>query len=205
MSSTLVESGDAGGTADAEPPSRDATAPPLALEVQRACDAADLPDDDQLRAWVQAALAEGLAQPRPAALTLRIVDADEGAELNRHYRGRTGPTNVLSFPFEPPSGVPPEALDALGAELESDLAAQLGDIVICAPVLRREAEAQGKPLAAHTAHLVVHGTLHLLGFDHIDPAEASEMEALETAILGGLGFSTPYEVPEEPDDERPSA
>jgi probable rRNA maturation factor len=171
------------------------------LHVQRACAAADLPDDTRLEAWVRAALAGGLTEPRAAAeLTLRIVDADEGAELNQRYRGRTGPTNVLSFPFEPPAGLPPEASEALGPEL----AAELGDIVICAPVLRREAQAQGKTLAAHTAHLVVHGTLHLLGFDHIDPADATEMEALETAILGGLGFPTPYEVPDHPHDERPS-
>ncbi len=150
---------------------------------------------------MQAALAAGRETSRDAALTLRIVDAAEGAELNRHYRGRSHPTNVLSFPFEPPAGLPPEAMTTLGEEL----AGELGDIVICAPVLQREAAAQGKTLAAHTAHLVVHGTLHLLGFDHSDAADAAEMEALETAILGGLGFSTPYEVPEEPHDERPSA
>jgi probable rRNA maturation factor len=194
--STSFQSGDTAGT---EPPPSGAAAPALDLDIQRACDAADLPGDVQLRGWVRAALTAGRQRPSAAALTLRIVDADEGALLNQRYRGRTGPTNVLSFPFEPPAGLPPEALD------DPELAAQLGDIVICAPVLRREAALQGKTLAAHTAHLVVHGSLHLLGFDHIDPAEASEMEALEAAILGGFGFSTPYEVPEEPDDERPSA
>lgn len=196
---------------DGEPPSRPTTRPLVRLSIQRACDAADLPDDEQLTAWVRAALlSAGSAELRPAAtLTLRIVDAAEGAELNETYRGRRGPTNVLSFPFEPPAGLPPEVLAGLGGEPGGepgeDLTAELGDIVICAPVLRREAAAQGKSLAAHTAHLVVHGTLHLLGFDHIDPAEASDMEALETVILGGLGFSTPYEVPEEPHDERPGA
>ena len=201
----MSTSPESGGAADAEPPSSNA-APSLDLHIQRACDAVDLPDDAQLQAWVQAALAGVLERPRRATtLTLRIVDADEGAELNQRYRGRSGPTNVLSFPFEPPPGLPPAAMAALDEELAAELAAELGDIVICAPVLRREAEQQGKRLAAHTAHLVVHGTLHLLGYDHIDPAEASEMEALETVILGGLGFSTPYEVSEEPDDERPSA
>jgi probable rRNA maturation factor len=188
---------------DGEPPSRPPGRPDVHLSIQRACDAGDLPDDEQLTAWVRAALlSAGSAGPRPAAtLTLRIVDEAEGTELNETYRGRSGPTNVLSFPFEPPAGLPSDVL----AEMGEDLGAELGDIVICAPVLRREAAEQGKPLAAHTAHLVVHGTLHLLGFDHIDPAEAARMEALETVILGGLGFSTPYEVPEEPHDERPSA
>lgn len=191
---------------DGEPPSRPPSPPDVHLDVQRACDAADLPDDDQLTAWVRAAVIAGAAQPRPGTgLTLRIVDEAEGADLNETYRGKTGPTNVLSFPFEPPAGLPPEALAEMDEELGAELGAELGDLVICAPVLRREAAAQGKSIAAHTAHLVVHGTLHLLGFDHIDPAEAAHMEALETVILSGLGFSTPYEVPEEPHDERPSA
>ncbi len=191
---------------DGEPPSPRPGAPHLQLNVQRACDAADLPDDAHLAAWVGAALSVGAAeQHATAALTLRVVDAAEGAALNQRFRGKTGPTNVLSFPFTPPAGLPPEALDELAEELGVELGAELGDLVICAPVLRQEAAAQGKTLNAHTAHLVVHGTLHLLGFDHIEPDAADRMEALETAILAGLGFSTPYEVPEEPHDERPSA
>jgi probable rRNA maturation factor len=172
----------------------------LLLHVQRACAAADQPSDADLCTWVRAALAHGIMAPRSAAeLTLRIVDTDEGAELNQHYRGRSGPTNVLSFPHQPPDGLPLEAADALRAELD----AQLGDLVICDPVVRREARDQGKPLAAHYAHMVVHGSLHLLGYDHIQATDAAEMEALETAILAGLGFSSPYEVTDDPNDERP--
>ncbi|WP_462329218.1 rRNA maturation RNase YbeY [Thiohalocapsa halophila] len=188
--------------ADGEPPSSLAPAPEVLLGVQRACDAPDLPGDEQLASWVSAALIAGSPEPRAkAALTLRVVGTDEGARLNEAYRGKAGPTNVLSFPFEPPSGLPREALEALGEDLD----AELGDLVICAPVLRREAADQGKTLSAHTAHLIVHGTLHLIGYDHIDPAEAARMEALESAILRGLGFPTPYEVPEDPDDHRSSA
>lgn len=191
---------------DGEPPPSPAAAPEVRLSVQRACDAPDLPDDAQLTAWVRAALLAGAPRPRPTStLALRIVDADEGARLNETYRGKPGPTNVLSFPFEPPTGLPPEALAALEEELGTDLETELGDLVICAPVLRREAADQGKTLAAHTAHLLIHGTLHLLGYDHIEPAQAARMEALESAILRELGFPTPYEVPEDPDDQRSSA
>lgn len=187
---------------DVEPPSSPSPAPELQLTVQRACGVPDLPDDERLASWVRAALITGSPEPRTTAtLTLRIVDADEGTLLNETYRGKAGPTNVLSFPFEPPSGLPREALEELGEDLD----AELGDLVICAPVLRREAADQGKTLAAHTAHLLIHGTLHLLGYDHVEPSEAARMEALENTILRGLGFSTAYEVPEDPDDQRPSA
>jgi probable rRNA maturation factor len=172
----------------------------LCLHLQRACAAADQPTDTELATWVRAALAHGHAQPGTIAeLALRIVDADEGAELNRRYRGGRGATNVLSFPYQPPDGLPPEA----AAALRDEFAAQLGDLVICDPVVRREAREQGKQLAAHYAHMVVHGTLHLLGYDHIDPTDAAGMEALETTILAGLGFSPPYEVTDDPNDERP--
>ena len=106
------------------------------------------------------------------------MDEDEGAELNEAYRRKQGPTNVLSFPFEAPPGV------------ELSL---LGDIVVCAPVVAREAGEQGKILESHWAHMVVHGCLHLLGYDHMEPVEAEAMEALETEILGGLGYPNPYE------------
>ncbi len=165
----------------------------LRLEVQHACDTADLPTDADLARWACTAV-DAIArtatdeQAPEAAIGLRLVDEAEGAEFNAHYRGREGATNILSFPFEPPAGLPPEAVEALAQEL----AGQLGDLVICVPVLRREAEAQGKALAAHTAHLMVHGTLHLLGHDHIAADEADAMEALETDILAGLGFSSIY-------------
>jgi probable rRNA maturation factor len=163
------------------------TAPiPLELDLQVACDAPALPQPGHFLAWASAALA---GHRETAELTLRIVDESEGSELNQRYRGRPGPTNVLSFPFEPPPGLPP-----------SDL---LGDLVICAPVVAREAREQGKPEEAHWAHLVVHGTLHLLGYDHITDPGAEEMEAMETVILTGLGFPSPYEATESPHDQRP--
>jgi probable rRNA maturation factor len=111
-------------------------------------------------------------------LTIRIVDEAEIAELNSRYRKKNGVTNVLSFPFDAP------------AQVDIPL---LGDIVICAPVVRREASEQSKSVVAHWAHMVVHGTLHLLGFDHDEPGKAHEMEAMETRILADLGFDNPYE------------
>ena len=155
---------------EAEPPSRSG----LILDIQRASRLEGLPGDAELEAWAGAALAvEG-----PAEVTLRIVDEEESAALNQRYRGRQGPTNVLSFPFEAPPGV------------ELPL---LGDLVVCAPVVRREAGEQGKPEAAHWAHMLVHGMLHLQGHDHQTEDEAARMEALEHDILAGLGFPDPYQ------------
>jgi len=113
-----------------------------------------------------------------AQLSIRLVDGPEGAYLNRRFRGGSGATNVLSFPYEPLPGV-----------TDCDL---IGDLVICAPLVVREAREQGAPLAAHWAHLVVHGVLHLLGYDHSDTIEATEMEGLERHILLGLGFPASY-------------
>jgi len=170
----------------------------LILDLQLATEAAAVPSGARLEHWARAAL-DGAGAPDDAAeLTVRIVGAAEGAALNEQYRGRPGPTNVLSFPFEPPPGFAPEA-----AAGEHRL---LGDLVICAPVIAREAGEQGKSVEAHWAHMVVHGVLHLLGHDHQASDEAERMEALETAILCGLGFPPPYEVsPEDsrhPHDER---
>lgn len=158
----------------------------LALHLQRASDAPDLPSDDQFAGWAEAALRGRRAT---AELTIRIVDELEGTELNRRYRGKDGPTNVLSFPFEPLPGLP-------------EVLPLLGDLVICAPLVPREAAELGKPVAAHWAHLVVHGVLHLLGYDHQAETEAAEMNALESAILHGLGFNDPYAEPKSIDDER---
>lgn len=147
----------------------------IELDLQIATSAAALPSKAQFRLWVEKAL-EGRRDE--AELTIRIVDDEESAELNETYRGKQGPTNVLSFPFEAPPGV------------ELPL---LGDIVICAPKVAREAEEQGKPQEAHWAHLTLHGCLHLLGYDHIEPEEAEEMEALETELLAALGYANPYQ------------
>ncbi|MCW8881311.1 MAG: rRNA maturation RNase YbeY [Sedimenticola sp.] len=128
----------------------------------------------QFQKWAEAVLDNRLDQ---VELVIRIVDLEESQQLNREYRGMDKPTNVLSFPFEAPEVV------------ESD---HIGDLVICAPVVAAEAAEQGKPLEAHWAHLVVHGVLHLLGFDHINDQQAEEMENLEVEILANLGFSNPY-------------
>jgi len=148
--------------------------PPF-LTVQRAC-AGRTPTDGAFRTWVEAALRG--AQALPGALVLRIVDEAEGAELNQAWRKRGAATNVLSFPAD---------------LLENPAFRVLGDLVLCAPVVRREARAQGKRQAAHWAHLVIHGTLHLLGYDHVVKNEAEAMEALECSVLAGLGFPDPYQ------------
>ncbi|MBE0625420.1 MAG: rRNA maturation RNase YbeY [Burkholderiales bacterium] len=140
----------------------------LELTVQMAVSASGLPTKAQLRRWLAAALA------RSAAITVRFVGAVEGRALNRAYRDRDCATNVLSFGY-----------DAGDDRIE-------GDIVLCAPVLRREARAQGKALQAHVAHLAVHGALHLQGYDHEQARAAARMEALEKKILAKLGFADPY-------------
>ncbi len=147
----------------------------MALEVQYATSEGDLPSEQDLQAWATAAVDGRSAR---TALLIRLVDEAESAALNRQYRGKSGATNILSFPFRPP---PPA---------ESDL---LGDLVICAPVVSAQAATQGKTARAHWAHMVVHGILHLFGYDHQQPAEAVEMEGMEIEILARLGFSDPYQ------------
>lgn len=148
----------------------------LTLAVQFACRDAALPERSRLRSWVTAALAA--TRPAAAQITLRFVDGDEGRALNRDYRGRDYATNVLTFIYSE------------GRELA-------GDVVLCVPVLLREAAEQNKSLHAHCAHLVVHGLLHLQDYDHErGDAEAEQMEALERTILARLGFGDPYAVPQ---------
>ena len=150
--------------------------PPLDLDlgVSYALPRRGLPAPSSFRRWATAALQGRIKR---ADLALRLVDEREGLALNRHYRGKDYPTNVLSFPAELPEGV----------ELPI-----LGDIVLCAPVVAREAIEQGKALNTHYAHLTVHGILHLLGFDHEDDREAEAMELLERQILATLGIEDPY-------------
>jgi probable rRNA maturation factor len=141
--------------------------PALSLSVQYASNDVDLPRRPQIRRWVRSALIAD------ATVTVRFVDAIEGRAINAEFRGKDYATNVLTFVYD-------------------DEHPRAGDVVLCAPVVRREAAAQGKPLADHHAHLVVHGMLHLQGFDHERTADALVMEARETAILATLGLPDPY-------------
>ena len=142
---------------------------------------AGVPAAVSFRRWVAAALDGRI---READLAIRIVGNKEGRALNHHYRGKDYATNVLSFPAEIAEGV------KMPKGVKMPL---LGDLVICAPVVTREAKEQKKPLAAHYAHLTVHGALHLLGWDHEDEREAEAMEQLEHEILAELGIADPYQ------------
>lgn len=152
--------------------------PSVCLDLQIACDDKNLPCKEDFQHWVDAALTP---YKKPFELTIRLVSNEESQQLNCQYRGKDKPTNVLSFPFEVPEGI------------DLDL---LGDLIICVPVVEREAIEQKKVLTAHWAHMVIHGCLHLLGFDHIEDDEANEMEALETKIITALKFPAPYEINE---------
>ncbi|GAA03368.1 MULTISPECIES: rRNA maturation RNase YbeY [Photobacterium] len=145
------------------------------LDLQYATESQDgLPTEAEFQQWLDAAVTPFQAD---AEVTIRLVDEADSHELNLEYRGKDRPTNVLSFPFEAPPGI----------ELEL-----LGDLIICRQVVEKEALEQNKPLKAHWAHMVVHGSLHLLGYDHIEDDEAEEMEGLETEIMQNMGFVDPY-------------
>ncbi|MCB1878230.1 MAG: rRNA maturation RNase YbeY [Chromatiales bacterium] len=136
---------------------------------------------DRLLRWAGASL-DPLREEQEE-LVIRLVDEGESAQLNGAYRGKPGPTNVLSFPYEKPPGM--------------DDLPHIGDLVICKQVVEREAQEQGKSAESHYAHMVVHGVLHLRGFDHLSDEEAQIMETLETRILAGLGFPDPYQEHQE--------
>lgn len=152
------------------------------MTVQIASSRSGVPHPRSLAAWANAAFAAGGRVRRGAgdwAMTIRIVGATESRTLNRTWRGKDKSTNVLSFPGQhTPRGI--------------DVAGELGDLAICAPVVMREARQQAKPVRAHWAHMVVHGVLHLLGYDHENDRDATVMEARETRILAQFGISNPY-------------
>ena len=147
----------------------------LTLELQLATDDCAVPAETDLRRWAVAAVGD---RKQEAELVVRVVDEAESQALNSTYRGGQQPTNVLSFPFQPPPGIPN---------------AHLGDLVICAPVVAREAREQGKDATAHWAHMLVHGVLHLLGYDHQTEEQAGVMEGVEREVLRELGFADPYQ------------
>jgi probable rRNA maturation factor len=153
----------------------------LTVDFQNVFDGPEVPSESLFQAWAQAAW---LAQA-PSEVTIRIVGIDESHALNHQYRGKDKPTNVLSFPFEAPAGI------------TMPLA---GDLVICAPVVEDEAREQLKEPSTHWAHMVVHGMLHLQGYDHIDDEEAEAMEALEIRLLAQFGFGNPYALEETEKD-----
>jgi len=146
------------------------------IEVQYASEEPQLPSEAQIKNWVETSLQR---YSQRFSLCIRIVDSDESQNLNNQYRGKDKPTNVLSFSFDMP-----ECVDA-----ETEI---LGDLVVCASIVANEAKEQNKALFDHWAHMIVHGVLHLLGFDHIKDSEALEMEQLERDILAVLSIADPY-------------
>jgi probable rRNA maturation factor len=148
----------------------------VTVDFQVATEASDLPEQTDFQQWAETALS---VIDDDCELSIRLVDESESAELNSQYRGKDKSTNVLSFPFDAPIALSPRLL---------------GDLVICAQVVEREAAEQHKPSADHWAHMVVHGCLHLLGYDHIEDEEAEEMEALEIELLSSLQIANPYDM-----------
>jgi probable rRNA maturation factor len=150
----------------------------VTVDLQIAFDS-ELPDVEQIQQWAESALSE---VGEDCELSIRLVGEQESADLNSTYRGKMGPTNVLSFPFDSPVPIEPRLL---------------GDLLICVPVVETEAKQQNKAASDHWAHMVVHGCLHLLGYDHIETKEAEQMEALEVTILQSLKIGNPYAISEQ--------
>ena len=150
----------------------------LFVDLQLASeDKHNIPALVSIEKWIQSAIIAGASPKEEAELTVRIVDAEESQQLNGQYRNKHKPTNVLSFPFQNPPGI---------------TLPLLGDLVICKKIVENEAQEQDKTLPEHWAHMLIHGTLHLLGYDHINETDALEMESLETKLLIELGFNDPY-------------
>lgn len=135
----------------------------------------DTPSNEDFQRWVTLALTD---RKSGGEICIRLVEPTESQQLNSDYRGKDAPTNVLSFPFEAPEGIPMELL---------------GDLAICADIVAKEAHEQNKPVLNHWAHMVIHGTLHLIGFDHINDSDAEQMETLETTLLASINIPDPYQ------------
>jgi probable rRNA maturation factor len=157
----------------------------IILDLQLASDCSDIPKREDMQLWLETLLS--YQQLADKEITVRVVDDAEIQQLNQLYRGKDTATNVLSFPFEMPELALPE-----GIEMDESISNFLGDIVISAPVVKQESTQQNKLLKHHWAHMLIHGTLHLLGYDHIEEQEAEEMENIETAILQILAIDDPY-------------
>ena len=157
------------------------------VDLQIASDDKQLPTLTQLEQWTKLALQTACGE---AEITIRMVDNEESHALNLQYRGQDKATNVLSFPFEQPEFEDPELAAAMATELGS--VSYIGDLVVNAPLLVQEAAQQHKRVIDHWAHLIIHGTLHLQGFDHIEDQEAQVMEALEARLLASLNIANPY-------------
>jgi probable rRNA maturation factor len=153
----------------------------VSVDLQVASSVGSVPDESLVQSWVQDVINE-MGIRRECEVSIRIVDEQEGHALNLQYRDKDSATNVLSFPVD----------DQAMLNLPADVPRVLGDIVICGPIVEREAKEQNKQIEFHWAHLLVHGTLHLLGHDHEEDAQAEEMEAIETRILGKRGVADPY-------------
>jgi probable rRNA maturation factor len=156
------------------------------LDLQLVSDCADIPKEQDMQLWLDTLLSHQLLNEKE--ITVRIVDVAEIQQLNQQYRGKDKSTNVLSFPFEMPELVMPD-----GVHMDESLCDFLGDIVICTQIVKLESQQQNKPLDHHWAHMLIHGTLHLLGYDHIEEQDAEEMEGIEIAVLQKLSIDDPYQ------------
>ena len=159
------------------------------LEIQNPCGFETIPDPAECQRWIDAALQEKNLN-QELSIVIRFVDEEEGYELNHSYRNKNSATNVLSFPFEAPDFISDEVSQNLN-EIEKE-PLHLGDLVLCEPVVLKEALVQNKTKQEHWAHLIIHGTLHLQGYDHLNDEDASVMESIEIRILENLGFQNPY-------------
>ncbi|MBL4630948.1 MAG: rRNA maturation RNase YbeY [Paraglaciecola sp.] len=162
------------------------------LDIQLASDCADIPQQEDIQLWIDALLS--YQQMDNKEITVRIVNHGEIKQLNQQYRGKDKTTNVLSFPFEMPEFTLPEGMENVeGVDIDDSMSNFLGDIVICAQVIKQESTEQNKQLRHHWAHILIHGTLHLLGYDHIDEQDAEEMENIEITVLQQLAIDDPYQ------------